>query len=439
MTSGLPASGGPPPPADWRRAVALQLFVAVLSSAAIHATRPTVTYRALELGGSTFDIGLIQAANSILPTLLAVAVGRLIDRNGERAYLAISLGVMALASLIATYAGSLFWLGVSQLVLGLGQIGLLVAGQSLVANYGPREGRDARFGHYATAHSFGQLLGPAAAALVLSGGIAVAASGAPLGPLGNLLPTTQTGLAFLVTALITAGGVAAALMLPRPRRRLQADGTEAKQAGTLAMTGQVFRRRGMPAAMVVSIVVASSTDMVIAYLPAYGEQAGLPVVVVGLLLTIRGIAALVARLFMSQLINLLGRERALALSMAAAGVGLLVLPFTTTVSVLAVLMIGAGMGTGLGQPMTISWVAARSPRSERATALGLRITGNRASLLVIPPVLGAIAGAAGVAAIFVVLAGALLGGSALAASTPFDELVTNPEARAVPEPEQPSG
>ena len=49
---------------------------------------------------------------------------------------------------------------------GAGQIGLLVAGQSLVANYGPRDGRENRFAHYATAHSFGQLIGPAVAALI---------------------------------------------------------------------------------------------------------------------------------------------------------------------------------------------------------------------------------------------------------------------------------
>jgi MFS family permease len=429
------ASTGPAPPADWRRAVALQLVVAVLSSAAIHGMRPTVSYRVLELGGSTFDIGLVQAANSILPTLIAVAVGRLIDRNGERAYLALSLAIMAAGSLIATYAGSILWLGVSQLVLGAGQIGLLVAGQSLVANYGPRDGRENRFAHYATAHSFGQLIGPAVAALILSGGVVAVTAGGP----GSLLPGTQTGLAFLATALITAVGVAVALMLPRPRRRPGAAGAGSSQPGTLTMTGQVLRRRGMPAAMVVSIIVASATDMVIAYLPAYGESAGLSVAVVGLLLTIRGIAALVSRLFLPRLISWLGRERALAASMAAAGLGLLALPFVTAEWILAILMVGAGMGTGLGQPMTISWVAARSPRSERATALGLRITGNRASLLVIPPVLGAIAGAAGVAAIFVVLAGALLGGSAVAASTPIDHLVTNPESRPVPGPDQVSG
>ena len=76
--------------------------------------------------------------------------------------------------------------------------------------------------------------------------------------------------------------------------------------------------------------------------------------------------------------------------------------------------------------MTIAWVATRSPRQERATALALRITGNRASLLVIPPLMGALAGAAGIAMVFVVLAVALAGGAAIAARTPFDEMAGDP-------------
>jgi MFS family permease len=415
---------------------------------AVHANRPTLTYRILELGGSTLDIGLIQAANSILPTVLAVPIGRVVDRTGERSYLAIAMAVTTLACLIATYAGSLLWLGISQLVLGLGQIGFLVAGQSLVANYGPRDGRDARFGHYATAHSLGQLVGPALAGLVLSGAVLGVASLSPpapggagsgaSGPLDAVIPDTQIGVAFLVTALLAGGALIAALMLPRPRRRGGAASAES-QPGTLAMAGQVLQRPGMAAAMAVSIIVAASVDMVIAYLPVYGELVGLPVAFVGLLLTIRGIAALVSRLFISQLINLLTRKRTLALSMVLSGLGLIFVPFFTADWVLVLLMVAAGLGLGLGQPMTIAWVATRSPRSERATALGVRLTGNRASLLVVPPLLGALAGAAGVTAIFVILAAALLGGALLASRTPFDELVERrPAADPAPEPVSPA-
>jgi MFS family permease len=428
------AASSPPTPApDWQRAFVVQLVVAFLNVTAVHASRPTVTYRALELGGTTLDIGLIQSAFSILPTLTAVAIGRWVDRTGERGYLAVAMAVMCLASLIAAYAGDLLTLAVSQLVLGMGQILFLVAGQSLVANYGQRDGREVRFGHYATAHSFGQLVGPALAAIVIGGGMVAAT-----GPLAALVPATTPGLSFLVTAALTGGAFMAALLLPRPRRRA-GDGQAQRQPSMVDMTRQVLRRRGMPAAMVVSIIVASSVDMVIAYLPVYGEEAGLSVALVGMLLTVRGIAALISRLFMTQLIALLTRERTLALSMALSGVGLLAIPFVTTDWLLVVLMICAGLGLGLGQPMTISWVATRSPRSERATALGVRITGNRASLLVIPPALGALAGAAGVAAIFVVLAGSLVGGAVVASATPFDELAENRDRPGRPAEPQPPG
>ena len=169
-------------------------------------------------------------------------------------------------------------------------------------------------------------------------------------------------------------------------------------------------RPGMAAAMAVSIAVATAVDMVIAYLPVYGETFGIPVAMVGLLLTIRGVSSLVFRLLIGRLINWLGRGVTLALSMVSAGAGLLILPLVPVQAdaVLIVLMLLAGFGLGLGQPMTIAWVAVISPRSERATALGVRITGNRAALLVIPPVLGAIAGATGVPAIFMIIAASLL-------------------------------
>lgn len=406
-------------PFDWQRSFAIQFVVAMLCVTAVHAGRPTVTYRALELGASTFDIGLLQAAFSILPTLLAVAIGRWVDRTGERGWLAVAMGIMTLGGAIGTYSSSLAGLALSQVVTGMGQILFLVVGQSLIANYGPRDSREVRFGHYATAHSIGQLIGPGLAAVIIGGGV-----WALQGPLGGLLPGTTPGQAFLATTLLTGAATLAAVFLPRPRRPVSLDPAE-KQPGMATMTRQVLQRRGMPAAMVISIIVASSVDMVIAYLPVWGEEAGLSVAVVGVLLTVRGAAALISRFFMANLISLMSRERTLALSMVLAGIGLVGFPFVTVEWLLVVLMIFVGLGLGLGQPMTIAWVATRSPRSERATALGVRITGNRASLLIIPPVLGAMAGAAGVTAIFVVLAGSLLGGAMVAAVTPFDELTEN--------------
>ena len=63
--------------------------------------------------------------------------------------------------------------------------------------------------------------------------------------------------------------------------------------------------------------------------------------------------------------------------------------------------------------MTITWVANRSPRSERATALGVQLAENRAALRVVPTMMGAIAGTAGITAIFVVVAISLAAGGLL--------------------------
>jgi MFS family permease len=107
------------------------------------------------------------------------------------------------------------------------------------------------------------------------------------------------------------------------------------------------------------------------------------------------------------------------------------LPFVRSPVALIGLMVILGLGVGLGQPMTIAWVANRSPRSERGTALGVRITGNRVALIVVPTVMGAVAGAAGIAAIFIVMAVGLAIGAALAFGSPLDE----PPDRSGPAPE----
>lgn len=128
---------------------------------------------------------------------------------------------------------------------------------------------------------------------------------------------------------------------------------------------------------------------------------------------------------MGYLIGRLGRSRLLAISMGGATAGLLALPFTGSPFGLAGLMVLIGLGLGIGQPMTMAWVANRSPRAERGTALGVRLTGNRTALVVVPVVVGAVAGAAGVSVIFWLMALLLGAGAAVARRAPLD-VVTPP-------------
>ena len=273
-----------PPPSSWRRAFLLQLVVTGLATTAMQATRPTMTYRALSLGASPLEIGLIQSAFSIVPALTAVAIGRWIDRVGESRYLMLSLRTLAVGSLVAFFAPGLLILGLAQVVLGLGQIIYLLASQSLVANHGPRESREARYGHYFTVTSLGQLAGPAIAAAIVAGSIGLVAIGesgllastnaldAPqaVGS-ADLRPDNPEAGVFLFACVVTLVASGLAFLIPGYARQPLDDASAAvggRPPGILAVAGQVLRRSGMVSAMLVSMTVISSIDVLIAYMPA---------------------------------------------------------------------------------------------------------------------------------------------------------------------------
>lgn len=121
----------------------------------------------------------------------------------------------------------------------------------------------------------------------------------------------------------------------------------------------------------------------------------------GPLLATQGIASLVSRLAMPRLIAALTRRRLLALSMLTAAAGLAAVPLVESVPALYVAMVVVGFGLGLGQPITLAWVASQAPREIRGTAMSVRLSGNRLGQTVVPAVVGAIAGSAGLAAAFV--------------------------------------
>lgn len=438
------------PANDWLPGYLVQMAIALAAATTINATRPLMTYRALDLGASPVEIGLIQSSFSILPAILAIGVGQAVDRFGGSRWMIGAMALLSLGGAIAALAGGLVVLAVAQIAMGMGHIVYLVASQALVANIGPRDAREVRFGWYATVNSVGQLLGPLIPAVIIGGAVAVSAAlllasvsgpppmtGAP--PAAVLVPPdTPEQVAFIVAAALPTAGFMLALLLPRlargydrPARRVEGE----RRPGLVTVTTRVLSRAGMPTAMFVSIVAVSTNDVLAAYLPAHGEEVGLSVGLVGLLLSSRAAATVVSRIFMGQLIARLGRARLLGVSMAIAAGAMFALPFIRSPILLVGLMVILGLGVGLGQPMTIAWVANRSPRSERGTALGVRITGNRVALIFVPTIMGTIAGAASISAIFIVMAVALAVGAAFAFVSPLDE----PPERFGPPAEAPVG
>lgn len=409
---------------SWRRELAGDawfprlLLIATLMLTTINAVRPMASYRALSLGATPLEIGLLPAAFAALSLIVAVPAGRWIDRIGEAPFLLLGTVLMVGSLAAMIWVDTVFLLIVSQAVLGLGHIINIIAAQTMIANRTTRDGRDARYGYYSVAASLGQLIGPVAAG-VIAGSVA-AQRGATVGESATLV--------FVAATMVSIPALLLSVSLLRDLPRRGPTAPDPTHQGYLHSASEILRMPTMLPAIAVSIGVILSIDLLVAYLPVYGEERGLPVELVGALLSVRAASSMASRLAMTWLISRVGRARLLWGSAALAGVTLALVPFTDAPGLLVGLMVLTGLGLGFGQPMTIAWVASRAPRSLRATALGVRLTGNRIGQLVIPAGVGLAAGVLGIAAVFWSMAIVLLASAAVVRRTPFETPSPSSEA-----------
>ncbi|HEX2766416.1 MAG TPA: MFS transporter [Candidatus Limnocylindria bacterium] len=394
------------------------LLIATLMLTTINAVRPMASYRALSLGATPLEIGLLPAAFAVLSLVVAVPAGRWIDRIGEAPFLLLGTVLMVVSLAAMIWVDTVLLLIATQAVLGLGHIINIIAAQTMIANRTSRDGRDARYGYYSVAASLGQLIGPVAAGVIA--GTVAAQRGDTVGE--------STTLVFVAATMVSIPALLLSVNLLRDQPRRGPGATGPTQHGYLRSASEILRMPTMLPAIAVSIGVILSIDLLVAYLPVYGEERGLPVELVGALLSVRAASSMASRLAMPRLISMVGRARLLWGSAALAGVTLALVPFTDTPALLVGLMVLTGLGLGFGQPMTIAWVASRAPHSLRATALGVRLTGNRIGQLVIPAGVGLAAGVLGIAAVFWSMAIVLLASAAVVRRTPFEASSPSPEA-----------
>jgi predicted MFS family arabinose efflux permease len=358
--------------------------------AVISITRVTTSYRAVELGLPVLWIGIISAAFAILPLGLAVWVGRFIDRghDARAAWIGASL-------LLVACAGFVIWpsavgLFISTAVLGVGQL-FMIAGQQMVCIRCAHPSRiEHVFGNYMVANATGQALGPFL--------VGVIGGGATLPPTGPL---------FLL-ALVTAALALAFALALRPSR------AEREAAGATAPIpiAALLRTPGLYAVLMLSVISVTAGDLVVIYLPLLGTERHIDVEAIGLVLTLRAIAAIVSRLLYARMVAVTGRLPLMLTSTLAATLAFVALALPAPLVVLAMASAAIGFALGLTTTLTLTGTLTMVPAEARGTANSLRLVGNRIGQLVLPIGAGAIAAATGVGGIFVLLAFALAASAA---------------------------
>jgi MFS family permease len=368
----------------------LLLFVAwnSLGHAALVGSRMTAVLFALELGGTDFTVGVVMALFAVLPMLLSVASGRLIDRAGPRRPLLAAFAALVIGALLPAAFPRMGVLYLSSTVIGTGFMLAHIGLNSVIGAHGAPEARAVNFSWLALSFS-------------VSGSLAPLIAGYAIDHFGH-------ARAFAVLAFFPA--LALGLMalrkrpLPRPAR---VPVHAARAPGVLMM----LRVPGLRRTFIVSGILAMGWDLYAFLLPLYGVRIGLNAAAIGMIMAVFAGATFVVRLAMPVLVRRARPWVIIAAALGISGSAYLGLPLVSQVPFLMALSFVLGIGLGSAQPVIMSLLYEASPPGRQSEAVGIRTTMLNASHTFIPLASGAVSAALGMAPVFWLLALCLLGGS----------------------------
>jgi MFS family permease len=348
--------------------------------------RVTTSYRAIELDLSIVWLGIIASGFSLVPVFAAVSVGRFIDRGHD------ALSAWVGATLMLFACAGLWWMPTSgtnlllfSIALGFGHMFCMASHQMIAVRSSGPHMREHVFGYQMIAISIGQGLGP-----MLLGWIGG----------GAHIPPTQLLFTIAFAGAIVSQFVAFGL---RPAPRAKAGETKA-EAVTVA---ELLRQRGLVAVLLASVVTVVAFELLIVYLPLLGTERQIDTRDIGLLLAVRSAVSIVSRLFYARLLMIVGRQRLMFLCMmlGAAAFALMGSPVSLPLMYLAIVVMGFGLG--IAATLSFSEVVLLAPQQARATALSLRLTGNRIGQLLVPAAASVVAEATGVGGVLLIIAACL--------------------------------
>lgn len=368
---------------------------------AVYLVRPTTSYRLLGLGHGATAVGVVAAAFALVPLFLAIPLGRRADRRRGARLLVFGCAIETLGCMLLAAGESAVALAGASAVLGIGHLAIALGSQAVIARESDDDSHDRNFALLTAGVSVGQLLGP------LLGGLL-------LGQRSGHALVSATGRAMLVAAGI--GAVATAFAAVAERDRPPA----AEEAPTAApgTVRSILSTRGVAAAIFASVAVLSASDIFTAYMPVVGEQRHIGPAVVGVLLAVRAGASLLSRIGIGTLVARVGRVRLIGVAAFASAAAFAALTATSNELVLGALAVCVGLGLGFAQPLSMTIVVQLVPEHVRASALAIRLTGNRLGQVAAPAAAGVLAGSAGALSVFWMTSGLLVASGLAVAKRP---------------------
>ncbi len=359
------------------------LISSAITQGAIYVIRPMMTYRALELDATASTIGFIAAIYALFPVLLALTFGRMVGRVGEGRFVIFGTFFIGVSAAILLFAESLTILAIGAALSGLAHLACMVGGQTMVALKSPTDKYEEHFGRYTFSASLGQMLGPILATLVA-------------GSTGVIPKSTSAAFALALA-------LSALAMVPAISWRNDAPTVVARkeETGTLRAASNLLQKPGMFAAVFMSLAISSTADILVVFLPLYGNENQFSAFSIGVIISIRAATSMASRYFLGRLSARYSTKQLLVTSNAISVVACAAMAFAPNPWVLGAIVFVAGFSLGVGQPLTMSLISQLTVPEERALAVSTRLTGNRLGQFVIPAGAGLLAAGSGTGAVFI--------------------------------------
>jgi len=363
----------------------LVILLTVLAHLAFTGARMSASLYALKLDASTFSVGLLMSLWALLPMLLAIFVGRMIDRVGAFRPLAWAAFVFTLGVLLPVVWPGLPALYVMATVCGTAFMVYHVALNNIVGGIGEPASRATNFSWLALGFSIGGFSGPLVAGMAIDGFSHRAAFG------------------------ILALSAAAALVPMLVWRRLLPDAPRpGSGTGGTQRIGDLLRVPALRNAFLASMVLATGWDLYTFVMPVYGSRIGLAATAIGVIMGAFAAATFFVRLLMPAISRRVKEWPVIVAAMAIAGTVYAFFPFATSMPLLMALSFLLGIGLGCAQPMIMALLYTASPPGRQGEVIGVRSLMMNASHTALPLGFGALGSVLGIGPIFWLMSVGLL-------------------------------
>ena len=366
------------------------------ASTSVRGGRVALPLFALSLGASPFTVGLLAAAFSLAPMLLAVQTGRLSDRFGSRWPLALGISGGAIGVLLPFFFQSIPALFFAALMNGLAFSFYGVPLQNVIGLLSTSETRVRNFSNLTLIVSVSSFAGP------LFAGVAMDHLGPPLTCLVLSLLTIVP-----VAMLVLRGGG-----LPRGTGKPIPPGD-----GIL----KSIRQPGMGRILATSSLMLSGFELFMFYIPVYAHSIGLSGTVIGIILASFATSSFIVRLAIPRLLARFGLEPVLAGAFYISAAMFFVVPFFQSPVMLCIVAFIFGLGVSVGQPITMSMSFTTAADGRSGEAMGIRQTVNHITRVIGPTLFGSLGTAFGLYAVFWTNALMLVSGGLFSRRSKVDE------------------